>query len=113
MRRLYIFIIAGLVFSNISAQSIQNSETSEQAQEILDMRGYPNPVSAKLHFNISDKMLGHSVRVINVLGSEVMSYELSTTHDAIDVSTIQAGIYLYRIVDKNDKIILTGKFNKE
>lgn len=116
MRRLFTFIIAGFVFSNLSAQTAANTEAtsaSEQISEAIYARAYPNPASSKLHFIISDRMVGQTVRVINVLGSEVMSYELAGTRDALDVSGLQTGIYLYRIIDKNDKIILTGKFNKE
>ena len=81
--------------------------------EALYLRAYPNPASSKLHFNVSDRMVGHTIRVINVLGSEVMNYELVSTRDAMDVSPLQTGVYLYRVMDKNDKIVLTGKFNKE
>ena len=116
MRRLFTFIIAGFVFSNVSAQTAANPETSagsEQITEAIYAKAYPNPASSKLHFNISDKMVGQTIQVINVLGSEVLSYELLNARDALDVSSLQTGIYLYRIVDKNDKIIMTGKFNKE
>jgi len=106
MKRLFTFIIAALVFSNISAQHISG-------EEALEISAYPNPVSSRLHFTTNEKAIGTTVRIINVLGTEVLSYELSTTRDAIDVSRLQSGLYLYSIIDKNDHIVQTGKFNKE
>ena len=115
MKRLCTFIIAGFIFSNISAQSAASTESSasEIMTDAIYARAYPNPASSRLHFSISERMIGCSVRVINVLGAEVLSYETVSARDAIDVSTLQSGVYIYRILDKNDKILLMGKFNKE
>jgi hypothetical protein len=85
----------------------------EPTEETVETRVYPNPTNSKLYISTGEKMIGNSVKVYNVLGSEMLEHELLNTHDAIDVSKLQSGIYLYRIVDKNNKIILTGKFNKE
>jgi hypothetical protein len=84
----------------------------EQTTE-AELKVYPNPAASKLYFNISDKLIGNSVKIINMLGSEVMSDELMNTRSALDVSRLDAGIYLYRIVDTNNKTVYTGKFNKE
>ncbi len=93
--------------------SANSSTAVENLPEAIDIRVFPNPATSKLRFNVSDRIVGHMVRIFSVLGSEVMSYELVSPHDAIEVSTLQEGIYLYRIMDKNEKTIFTGKFNKE
>jgi Secretion system C-terminal sorting domain len=115
MKRLCTFIFSAFVFSNISAQTAGSAESSasETMTDAIYARAYPNPASSKLHFTISEKMTGSSIRVINVLGAEVLSYETMSAHDAIDISTLQSGVYIYRVMDRNDKILLTGKFNKE
>jgi len=121
MRRFFTFILLGLFFQHISAQHLSNgsAESLPQATAIneqadaIEARVYPNPVSSKLYFNVSERIAGSTVRVYNLLGSEVMNYELAGTHDAIEVSSLQGGIYLYSIIDKNDKTLLSGKFNKE
>jgi hypothetical protein len=92
---------------------IYNGETGIDNIAAADIQVYPNPAPSKLHFNISDKAIGSRVHIYNVLGSEVAAYELINTHGAVDVSTLQDGIYLYRVMDRNDKTILTGKFSKE
>jgi len=117
MRRFIILILAGFISSHISAQTIHSSgaenNTLPIAAEAVEAHIYPNPVSSTLYLAVSEKMAGSTIRVYNVLGSEVISYELGSIQNAMDVSAIQEGIYIYRIIDKNDRIILTGKFNKK
>ena len=95
---------------------IYNGSTStgtETISEGAEIRVYPNPTSAKLRFNSSERSIGNTVKIYNVLGSEVISYDLQNTHDAIEVSSLEGGVYIYRIMDKGNKTILTGKFNKQ
>ena len=109
-------VVPGSTMYVDAVKFIYNGSTNtgaESLSEAAEIKVYPNPTSAKLRFNISEKNIGNTVKIYNVLGSEVSSYELQNTHDAIEVSALEEGIYIYRIMDKSNRTILTGKFNKQ
>ena len=107
--------VAGSTMYLDAVKFIYNGSTTgiEPVAGGVDVTIYPNPATSKLYINVSDKMVGSGVKVFSVLGNEVMNCELISTHDAMDVSTLSEGIYIYRIINKNDKTIYTGKFSKE
>jgi hypothetical protein len=139
MKKLFTIIISGFVFLNLSAQQFSgaNFETvaSVQAQsinithtsdaqdaakagidnvsEMPQIRVYPNPAEDRIQISVNDKMIGNTIRVYSLLGSEMMSHYIGSGQDVLDISALSRGLYLYGIIDKNSKTILSGKFNKQ
>ena len=85
-----------------------NNIPAESASKV-----YPNPASTKINFMLNDNMMGGIIKVYNILGSELITSEIGNNNESIDICTLQDGLYVYRILDKNDKLITTGKFLKE
>ena len=125
MREFFIIIIFGLICSHLPAQQLTNGSNGalasgnssslsaiENAAEALQIRVYPNPVSDLIHVTVTDKVIGSTVKIHSLLGTEVISKNVTEGQEAIDVSSLQQGLYLYNILDKNNKVILSGKFNK-
>jgi hypothetical protein len=56
-----------------------------------------------------------SVRLINTLGQQVLTKQITGNRQMIhvDVSQLQAGIYFTEVIDKNNKRIWGGVFVKE
>ena len=120
MRKLFTLIIFGLVFSQLTARSYTTggNETSaanstENITESLSVHLYPNPVEDQLNFTATDRMIGNTIRIYNLLGSEMDSRSINSGHESIDISSLQTGLYLYSIIDKNNKAVVAGKFNKQ
>lgn len=108
--------VAGSTLHVDAVKFIYNNGTStglDAISETAEIKVYPNPATSKLHFTIGDRSIGCTVKIFNLLGSEVSTGDLQSTHDAIDITALEEGIYLYKIIDKNNKTILTGKFNKQ
>ena len=74
---------------------------------------YPNPSSTKINFNMGDNMVGGIIKIYNLMGSELITSEIGNNSESIDICPLAEGMYVYRIEDKSDKVIATGKFNKE
>ncbi|MCW3128232.1 MAG: hypothetical protein JWO03_3890 [Bacteroidetes bacterium] len=133
MRKVFTFIISGLVFSQLSAQQLSPSASIgstpgysqepgaksnnlsgiENAGEIPLARLYPNPADDQIHIRFNEKMIGNSVRIYSLLGSEVVSHSIGGAQETIDVSILPSGLYIYSIIDKNNKTVVSGKFNKQ
>jgi hypothetical protein len=143
MRKLFTLIIFGLVFLQLSAQqsasagnetpvnpatiisraaaspnevqesNAKSSNALESNSDALQLRLYPNPAEDQVRLTASDKMIGNTIRIYSLLGSEVASRTIASAHESVDVSALQQGLYLYSIIDKNNKSVVTGKFNKQ
>jgi hypothetical protein len=143
MRKLFTIIIFGLVFSQLPAQqstlagnetpanpstiimrpttssnevqesNAKSSSALESSSDALQARLYPNPAEDQVRLTANDKMIGNTIRIYSLLGSEVASRTISSSHESIDISSLQQGLYLYSIIDKNNKSVVTGKFNKQ
>lgn len=60
---------------------------------------YPNPVSDRL--NISHQEVISNVIVYNLLGQEVMNFQPNATESAIDMSHLNTGNYLVKVISGN------------
>lgn len=55
---------------------------------------YPNPASNTLHIKVQSAMKDAVVEITDVTGSKLITTEVSTANEAIDVSSLPSGIYL-------------------
>ena len=72
---------------------------------------YPNPSNGIFNYELRIKNYeSENMEVYNVLGEKVYSqYAILNTQFSIDLSNQPAGIYLYRITDKDGALIRGGK----
>ena len=125
MRKFFTLIILGFICLHLSAQQVSNgsgasasSGTSsflsgmESNAEYPQIRIYPNPAGDRIQITISEKMIGSTIRVHSLLGTEVLSRSMAEGQEIMDVSALPQGLYLYNVIDKNNKTVLSGKFNK-
>lgn len=66
---------------------------------------YPNPFSSKIWFKGLDKNSTEQVRVLNLLGEEIMTLEAKES-TAIDLSELARGIYFIKLQCKDGKQII-------
>lgn len=72
---------------------------------------YPNPFTASVFINIADVLQINNceVRIYNVLGAEVMNIPVTKQLTTLETSSFSSGIYFYKIIDKANKVIQSGK----
>jgi hypothetical protein len=85
---------------------------------VADITLYPNPNSGVFTISVTNTELTISdFEVYNVLGEKIYSSPqqrtLSPGNYQINMSNQPNGIYIYRAIDKNGKMIGTGRFVKE
>jgi len=91
----------------ITASSLSDTAGVED-ESLITLNMYPNPVSDML--NISSQNTINTVEIFNVLGQKVISRQVEDTSAEIDVSNLNAGIYLIKYEINNS--IITKKFVK-
>lgn len=81
----------------------------ENANEAVTI--YPNPFSASTNIQLNDasQINSYEMRIYNVLGEEVMNKTLTTSVTTIATSTLTTGMYFYKIIDKSNNIIQSGR----
>jgi hypothetical protein len=69
---------------------------------------YPNPASDVLHFSI-DYNKAKAVNVFDVTGKLVSTTDFSLGSAQLDARSLNAGVYLYQIIDTDGVVVKTGK----
>ena len=73
---------------------------------------FPNPTSDLLYFELGDNQPIHcNVRVYNIMGVMLMNF--ISENNAINVSSLEKGIYIIQITSTDNKESVTSKFIKE
>ena len=75
--------------------SAYDATLSSDSFDNNSFRAYPNPVNDVLNLSYSSEI--SSVKVINLLGQEVISRNVGTTSTQVDMSTLQAGAYIVNV----------------
>lgn len=72
---------------------------------------YPNPFSTSANISVTDitQINNCEVRIYNVLGAEIMSVPVTEQLTMLETSSFSSGIYFYKIIDKGNKVIQSGK----
>ncbi len=71
----------------------------------------PNPATERITIEVSHLSEGANVAIYNVNGQQVMEIKRSGTKTQLDVSTLPAGFYVIKVVDKDR--VYSGKIVKE
>lgn len=71
---------------------------------------YPNPADANVQLLVPDN-LGGNVVVFAADGKLVYNQQIANEQLAIATAEFSEGLYLYRVYDKNGKLLNQGKFN--
>jgi hypothetical protein len=87
--------------SALSVETITNSKLSI----------YPNPVTDKLYIDLPSLDGIVLLRVYNVLGKEINSYEISNNNNVVDVVSIPSGLYIVTL--ESNSILKTFKLIKQ
>lgn len=93
---------------NIPTNGVATRINSSNAKKALTVG--PNPFNSysKIVLNDVSKINIYTFKLYNVLGKEIMNTHISQISTTIDMSSLNSGIYFYKVMD-NDKMIQSGK----
>ncbi|MBT8273238.1 MAG: VCBS repeat-containing protein [Bacteroidia bacterium] len=94
------------IFYNVSANQVldilEGSETLGLNDPLInDFKIFPNPVSDLL--NVEADQAIQSVRIYNLLGQIVMTFEPNDHRSKLDVSSLNSGTYIVKIVSEDSQ----------
>jgi hypothetical protein len=95
-----------------SAVTHPREETPDQSPRIS--RCYPNPASSHIQFDIR-RPSGTPLRlcVYNFLGRKVADLTRVGSNVRLDLGTFTRGIYIYQLLDREGRVLESGKFQVE
>jgi hypothetical protein len=75
---------------------------------------YPNPANDKLFVNLKDASTEiYYVTIATITGRIVMMLPEPQWQNGIDISSLEAGVYTFQMMDKQTKSLSTKKFIKK
>lgn len=106
-----------LVFTLMFFVSLGYSQTSFKERlefkppkkERIDIKVFPNPAENFIRVTPDNRI--RKIQVYNLVGKEVQSYTYQDNQQ-YSVADLPKGIYLVRIVDSNNKILVTRRISK-
>ncbi len=99
MKNLIVAFFISLYCNMFYAQGKTNIRKDSIAEKVFKF--YPNPVEDELFVLGTHKI--KSIEFIDVLGKQVAIYYFNKSIIRIDVSQLKSGIYLMRVIDKNNR----------
>jgi len=104
------------LFNNPTDQmgyGIPNFEDAYNALQVLGIENdfllsnfalYPNPVSSRINISFPQQIQDAQFTIHSILGNEILSTQISTTNNVVDIETLTAGMYIATITSNNKSI---------
>ena len=86
----------------VTTTSLAAARTTTEVITDSRLSIYPNPVTNELRFNTTQSITGSTLRILDVMGREVLSGRL--VNNRFDVSKLSAGVYTLVILNKGNTI---------
>jgi hypothetical protein len=108
-----LLLILSIIIVSIAQSEAQNrpvpaTETSVQA---TILRFFPNPATTVITFDFQQKYeKGYSLQIYNFLGRKMIEQTNVADQTTINLTDFTRGVYIYKLFDKNGKLVETGKF---
>jgi hypothetical protein len=62
---------------------------------------FPNPTSQYLHLRLSNHAVGQNIELLDLTGRVIVKERILATQETLDVSSLAAGQYIYRCLNKS------------
>jgi len=84
--------------ASLPRTAVANINSQKQIQFAM----YPNPVQTKLNIVLPSSLEHATVKVYDILGKQVIQKNLNNAFNKLDVSNINSGIYLIKIIGEDN-----------
>ena len=83
---------------------------NEVQKSTIELTIFPNPASSMINFStVSTEAV--KVMAFDVTGKVVATERMEMGKAKINLNNLSAGVYVYQVLDKNNQVLKTGKFN--
>ncbi|WP_431157505.1 FG-GAP-like repeat-containing protein [Winogradskyella poriferorum] len=94
---------------NQSLKIVEGSSLSINDYSNSKFKIYPNPANDILHLTLEEN--DFSIKIFNLLGSEIRDYQTNVNNKTVDISNIKIGVYIIKIFSGKEREII--KFIKK
>lgn len=118
MKRTVLYVLLGfLSFQGLAFTNVADGIVTDAGPKPLpnwDIKIYPNPNNGVFSLMITGSSAALDVLVFNIIGEKVFELQIIGDHGAkIDLSTLQKGLYVIQVIDRNRSEIITRRINIE
>jgi len=100
--------LVSIVQANAQTRQSPAPETTLQA---TILRFFPNPATTVITFDFQKNYeKGYSLQIYNFLGRKMVEQTNVADQITINLTDFTRGVYIYKLFDKNGKLVETGKF---
>jgi len=105
---LLILFIAAISYKSEAQNRVPGSGPAAQT---VVLKFYPNPATTNITFDFQRNFeKGYSIQVYNFLGRKMIDQPIVADQTTINLTDFTRGVYIYKLFDKNGKLVETSKF---
>jgi Secretion system C-terminal sorting domain len=109
IKKYILFVLTTLALTIAAESRAQSGGRQEQSDKII--RTYPNPATTFVTFEFQRSYdRGFGLQIFNFTGKKVAESTNLLSRNTISLQNFYRGVYLYRLLDRNGKVLESGKF---
>lgn len=85
----------------------------DKDEKTIDFKIYPNPATEIVNIELSDFYSGLEFEIINTKGQNLKSGQIYNQTEQINISDLENGLYLIRLISNQNRVIKTQKLIKK
>jgi hypothetical protein len=106
----FLSILSFVLLITLQSQGQSSGNNPGDVTERI-VRMYPNPATSFITFDLQkDADKGLSIQVYSLIGKKMFETQNLKSKATVDLKEFNRGLYIYHLVDRNGKIIESGKF---
>ncbi len=83
--------------------TVEATTSANEVAILSDLRVFPNPASEELNINLESSVFTiQRINVVSIDGKTVLTQNVSSNNNRMDISNIQSGVYLLQMILKDD-----------
>lgn len=99
-----------IIFFSLTSALFTNAQTTQDQPDKI-IRTYPNPATTFITFEFNRSYdRGYGLQVFNFTGKKMFEGANLLSRTTINLQNFYRGVYLYRLLDRNGRVIESGKF---
>lgn len=108
-----VLLILSIVLLSTVQSEAQNkfAVSANTGLQTTILKFYPNPATTVISFSFQKSYeKGYSLQIYNFLGRKMIEQTNVADQTSINLTDFTRGVYIYKLFDKNGKLVETGKF---
>jgi len=108
-----LLLILSIIVVSVAQAGAQNrpAPATETPTQATILRFFPNPATTVITFDFQKNFeKGFSIQIYNFLGRKMVEQTNIGDQTSINLTDFTRGVYIYKLFDKNGKLVETGKF---